>query len=51
MCIRDRFKDVSGILNASVKEIQAVKGLTKNKAYKVVRVCDKYKNRIEMEVF
>lgn len=45
------FKDVSGILNASVKEIQAVKGLTKNKAYKVVRVCDKYKNRIEMEVF
>lgn len=45
------FKDLSGILSASSKEIQSVKGLTRNKAYKVIRVCEKYKNKIELEVF
>lgn len=49
--IIEEFTDVSGILNASPKEIQSVKGLTKNKAYKVIRVCEKYKNKIELEVF
>lgn len=49
--IISEFKDVSGILNASPKEIQSVKGLSKNKSYKVIRVCEKYKNKIELEVF
>lgn len=47
--IIDEFKDFNSIINLSVEDLENVKGINKNKAYKVIKLCEKYKNSIQIE--
>lgn len=48
--IIEKFGNIRGIFAASTTELEEVKNLSKNKAYKVARICEKYKNKKELEI-
>ena len=49
--IVDEFKDIEDILNSDSNRFEAIKGISKNKANKIFRMCEKYKNIIQLETY
>ena len=47
--IIDEFFNINNILNANIEQMQKVKGITKNKASKIIRINTRYKNTIKYE--